>query len=1018
MSALEAKDILEDAINSFRQRHPAAVTDRFIHVTCDHVKHDILELQIRQEKQKSMLNLARFQSALLAFEQLVDAARLSQEQAGFIWGPTKQILKSANDERSILDTVLNAYYELGTCVPRTVPHEDLLQARPELRKALAYMYHDVLLFHADVLGPLTSGEGWKRTFKANWNDYVNHSFRALLRRFDQHHQLFKSQLDSCKEGALEEALDDFSYRLNGHVQDYREDRDDFLRHIRQYEEDRRVLLRNARDAEAKRKEDQLEKMLAWLSTPGVDQEQEEHHQRFRDIREEAKNTCQWILQDDHMLNWLNPETVPRHSIIWIHGKLGCGKTVLASSIIDRCMRYRSSIGPEDSARDAALSIEDQQPVFKTSFFYCREEGSRQNDTMTIYRSLLRQMLRHFQDLLPVCHEKKAKGQVTLNHEETAQILLELFADADMNQFIIIDGIDSCNSETRRVVVNFLAKLAERCEEFRPGKLRVLLVSRDLPDIRKLKVVEGATTIIEMTTRHVQDDIGLYIDGKKAKMKDRGLDENDIQRIRRQILRRSDGMFLYAQIVMDNLLAQSAVGDILAELEESRFPRDLASAYNAIVERLKNQLSPKGWKRAQRVFGWLACCKRPLLWHEIQAALVISHDKHSGELVLDYYKGRLQKDIDQTCGSLVQVLKGRITFVHHTAREHILQGENLDERVVECELAIACLQYLGGSCFRPGDDPKQLDKFVEDKFYAFQDYAASKWDHHLGVVLKNGTGIFEDPVRGGSFQIKLSRAATAFTTAFAKSLEPRDHSGSKRSAISEPERQAEDARQKAESDCQAFRCYSFYDAMVVIRTHLHFHEATSDAKQRNKISLHDLEGSIQKIRGRMESTWLALAEGGEEEAQFQEYYGLNVFKCDRIACDYFYQGFENQELRDAHTKRHERPFLCPVAGCNLVAFGFSTNKDREKHVRSYHPDDPANTGFGPVPRDLTPASKDNARFNCPHCGKNFTRKAIREDHINAHFGQRPHQCSLCDKAFTRANDLRRHMTQKHSRRIVR
>ena len=38
-----------------------------------------------------------------------------------------------------------------------------------------------------------------------------------------------------------------------------------------------------------------------------------------------------------------------------------------------------------------------------------------------------------------------------------------------------------------------------------------------------------------------------------------------------------GMFLYAQIVMENLLAQSTVGDVLDVLESSRFPIDLASA---------------------------------------------------------------------------------------------------------------------------------------------------------------------------------------------------------------------------------------------------------------------------------------------------------------------------------------------------------------------------------------------------------------------------------------------------------
>lgn len=288
-----------------------------------------------------------------------------------------------------------------------------------------------------------------------------------------------------------------------------------------------------------------------------------------------------------------------------------------------------------------------------------------------------------------------------------------------------------------------------------------------------------------------------------------------------------------------------------------------------------------------------------------------------------------------------------------------------------------------------------------------------------MVLKNGPEIFQNSSRGGSFQIKLGRAAAAFVEAYKTSLEPKDHSGSRRSASTHTAAQVEEAKALAEKSCLPFQCYAFHASMVTIWTHLYYHNASTDTQQRNKISLHELQGSMNRIRRKLESRWIGLEGDTKKEALFRETYGANVFKCDRIACDYFYQGFETAELRDAHTKRHERPYLCPVAGCTLVTFGFSTNKDCDKHIRSYHPEDPANTSFGPAPRELMPAGgKDNAKFNCPHCGKNFTRKAIRDDHVNAHFGERPYQCSLCEKAFTRANDLRRHIGQKHSRQRVR
>ncbi|KAJ1328921.1 ankyrin repeat domain-containing protein 50 [Microdochium nivale] len=1056
MPSLEVTDILDDAIRSFRDTYPSADIKHFIQTTTEDVKRDILELQMRQEKQKSMLNLARFKSALLAFESLAQAAQLTQEQASFIWGPIKIVLKkTSNDDKTTLDLILNSYYALGIRIPRTLPHDALLQLRPELQKALAYMYHDILQFHADILGPLTCGDGWKRTFRAKWSDYADHAFRDLLSRFDQHQKLFKQQLDAQSSDTLESlsrtlqlhvqdhqddrddflrhfrqnegrngTIEDISRTLNGHVQDYQDDRDDILRHIRQYEDDRRVLLRGATEAEKMRKEIQLKEILRWLSTPGVDDEQDELHRRFQAVRRDAENTCQWIFQNDKVLNWLNPETLPYHSILWVTGKMGSGKSVLASSMIDRCMSGREANALAETtvshAQTSPISDYVDVPVFKTSYFYCREEGSRQNDSLVIYKSLLRQMLQGSQDLLPVFHEKKSKGQDTLNDEPTAQMLLANFAESDVNHYIVIDGIDSCKPETRKVVVNFLSTLVSKCEENKPGKVRLLLVSHDLADVRKFKPIESSTTIIEMDTKFVQADIELYLDSCTPKLKEYELNEEDINRVQRGILRWSDGSFLYAQMVMDNLLAQPTAGDILANLHESRFPADLASAYDVILDRLEKELGPQGWGLAKSIFGWLACCKRPLQWHEIQAILVMSRDEGTGDLVMDYYAGKLKHDVHKTCGSLVQVLKGRITFAHHTIRGHILLSKKLDEGEIECEMAIATLTYLSGSCFRPAkDDMKQIDEFIEKKFYSFQDYAASKWSYHLEALLYSGTAVFENPHRGGSFQIKLHRAAAAFTEAYKTSLEPKDHSGSKPLAAAHTAQKVEDAKARAEKSCLLFQSYAFHASMVVIWTHLYYHAASTDTKQRNHISIYELRQSITHIRGKLESRWSGLEGGTEEEAHFQETYGVNVFKCDRIACDYFYQGFETAELRDAHINRHERPYPCPVVGCTLVIFGFSTNKDCDKHVRTYHPVEPGNTNFNLAPRELMPTGgNQNARYNCSLCGKNFTRKAIRDDHVKAHYGERPHECSLCEKRFTRANDLRRHRKQRHSGRRAR
>lgn len=74
------------------------------------------------------------------------------------------------------------------------------------------------------------------------------------------------------------------------------------------------------------------------------------------------------------------------------------------------------------------------------------------------------------------------------------------------------------------------------------------------------------------------------------------------------------------------------------------------------------------------------------------------------------------------------------------------------------------------------------------------------------------------------------------------------------------------------------------------------------------------------------------------ARYQAFYGRNYFKCERLSCPYFHEGFENSKDRDKHTKRHERPFQCVIETCDQSTFGFASNKQLEKQYEKLSPGD--------------------------------------------------------------------------------
>jgi len=214
------------------------------------------------------------------------------------------------------------------------------------------------------------------------------------------------------------------------------------------------------------------------------------------------------------------ERVSRSPSVLIRGTNWPGKTILASTIIQECIEKR--------------------PDFKTSYFYCRgEENSGLNTAVAILKEILSQLLQHNQDPLPSCVEKKVNsGEQVLTNLDTVRALLELFCNRDMNQFIVIDGLDECKMPEVKPVVKFWQAMVKKCEDYKPGKIRVLFVSQDHGDIRKL--MQDAY-IYSIPPEQSNADIQRYVDYKFRKLQaEFRLKDEETYEARMQVSSRAEG----------------------------------------------------------------------------------------------------------------------------------------------------------------------------------------------------------------------------------------------------------------------------------------------------------------------------------------------------------------------------------------------------------------------------------------------------------------------------------------------
>lgn len=226
--------------------------------------------------------------------------------------------------------------------------------------------------------------------------------------------------------------------------------------------------------------------------------------------------------------------------------------------------------------------------------------------------------------------------------------------------------------------------------------------------------------------------------------------------------------------------------------------------------------------------------------------------------------------------------------------------------MECELAAKCLQYLTFPCFDPEEDNKDLLRnMMFEGHFAFQDYAVATWSLHLNAFVETGKNLSEID----ETLLEDIRIAIDFF------MQRYDEENWHTNIVPE-------CRER----CKVFEDQDFYEDLVALTSHIYtFHSKGFELK--HKISIKSLEAALERNRKLLEEPTSKMRRD-EQEAYRRYYDEERRFKCNRITCMYFSEGFSDAKLRKRHVNIHARPFQCEISGC-LGHEGFANNKDLEK-----------------------------------------------------------------------------------------
>lgn len=209
-------------------------------------------------------------------------------------------------------------------------------------------------------------------------------------------------------------------------------------------------------------------------------------------------------------------------------------------------------------------------------------------------------------------ERKRAGfsRDRLTVEECHSLLLQLTRDHSQST-IVIDGLDECDRDTRYMLMDTLDDIVTKAMQ----NVKVYIASRQDQDLRDRYQTRGH---LEVTANDNQSDIEKFV---LNKMEQSEFCRTKLtKKIRQEVLRtfqeKSQGMFQWAALHIDELLKLNRNKDISAYLD--RLPRGLEAAYHKIFGDINAQA---GSKRdvALAVFKILMCSWRPLSPEEMVIA---------------------------------------------------------------------------------------------------------------------------------------------------------------------------------------------------------------------------------------------------------------------------------------------------------------------------------------------------------------------------------------------------------------
>ncbi|KAK8031326.1 hypothetical protein PG990_001060 [Apiospora arundinis] len=522
-------------------------------VNMDDVKLAVRQIEQQLAARRSLRNISRIRPFLDSIENYSKALEVACNGTNYLpW------IWAVHEYTNALDMILNAYADIGSRMPRFCRFaNNAFPDNADFRQLVAFLFEDIVEFHRKVYTWITK-PAWRAFFSSQWGRF-SRRFGDILDSITR----TSDQID--KEAA---ALD-----------------------IIQAAKTRRSLLEAAMEYERRQQTQQVQAVLEWLEVRDSDQEAKLEWLQSRRF----DGTSQWVLKSPKIRSWL--QRGHGNSELWLNGKPGSGKSVLAAQII------------------AFLRSDPHRQV---CYFFCDFQSPTWGIGAHVLRHFCAQLVRILPDAALYVYDECLANAKRPTADTLKKLLPQLFSQAS-DLSLVVDGVDEIAQSEHKL---FLQELLHAAKATPNTKLLILsqdlaTISTQLRKLRRLSMSEEQESI--------KSDMALIVESALNELQDihqGAVTENILTDVKNKIIKKAEGMHLWVHLVLELLKNASNLQDFQNQLHS--IPSTLKEVYKRILDNILSRCSAADVSRIRRLFAWLIGQRGtyPLAKHMIRLGMTL------------------------------------------------------------------------------------------------------------------------------------------------------------------------------------------------------------------------------------------------------------------------------------------------------------------------------------------------------------------------------------------------------------